>query len=143
MSSNNLYMDFFDLEDFTIGRRKDNIVVIYVKEGKEVNQEMQYAIFKHLLQLKQPGVLHPVILEGGDFVSISSNVVEHTKIGFKEHVLCVAFVAKNMADRIVGKYFSKKYKTSSEFVFFDTMDEAVSFCYENMNKVGMNFTPLL
>lgn len=108
-----------------------------------MNQEMQYAIFKHLLQLKQPGVLHPVILEGGDFVSISSNVVEHTKIGFKEHVLCVAFVAKNMADRIVGKYFSKKYKTSSEFVFFDTMDEAVSFCYENMNKVGMNFTPLL
>jgi len=136
-------MDFYDLEDFTIGRRKDNIIVIYVKEGKEVNQEMQYAIFKYLLQLKQPGVLHPVILNGGDFVSISSNVVEHTKIGFKEHVLCVAVVAKNMADRIVGKYFSKKYKTSSEFVFFDSLDEAVSFCYENMNKVGMNFTPLL
>ncbi|MCO5260818.1 MAG: hypothetical protein M9916_11795 [Crocinitomicaceae bacterium] len=137
------YIEFYDLEDFSIGLRKDNIVHTYIKSGREVNNKTQQEILHYFLKLKKEDIKYPEILEGGEFVSISSDIVSHTTLGYKDHVLCVAFLTKNIADRIMAKYYTKKYKTSSEFVFFTDFEEAVKFCYQKMDEQGIKYTPLI
>lgn len=133
-----------DCDSFKIGLRSDKIIHIYVKSEKEVDNEVQKKIIESIIQLKgNDKDKYPQILEMGDFVSISKDAISHASLPYKENVLCIALFAKNIADRIIAKYYTKKYETSSAFVFFSDFDKAVTFCYSIMDEVGMKYTPIL
>ena len=133
-----------DYDGFKIGLRSDKIIHIYVKSEIEVDHEMQKKIIESIIQLKNGDKdKYPQILEIGDFVSISKDTISHESLPYKEHVLCIAVYVKTISDRIITKYYTQKFETSSAFVFFSDFDKAVKFCYSKMDEVGMKYTPIL
>lgn len=144
MKDEHALIKVIDNDNFKIGLRSDSIIHIYVKSEREVNRRIQEEIVQSIIHLKDGDTYkYPQILEIGEFVSISKGAISHESLPFKEHVLCIAFYVKNIADRIIAKYYTKKYETSSEFVFFSDFDKAVKFCYSKMDEAGMKYTPIL
>lgn len=134
MKQNEHILQSFNHEGVTISLRKDGIVHIYVEEGANVDFELQKNVIRAIIALRgdQPKV--PVILETGDFVSLSDKAEMHTSMPFKENVLCIVFYTKNTADRIVANYYTKRFKTSSPFVLFSDFNKAVDYCLQRKQE---------
>lgn len=133
----------FEFEDLIMGLRGDGIIHAYVKNEAVVNNQMQRNIINSIIELKSGDQRkYPTIVEFGEFISISDDVVQHTEMPFKEHVLSISMYAKNMADRILAKYYTNRFKTSSKFVIFGVFEEAVQYSYDKMKEAGMRFTPI-
>lgn len=124
-------------DDITIGLRKDGIIYVYIKSEAIVNRCMQHNIINSILFLKAGDPRkYPVIIEFGEFISISDDVILHTRLPFKDHILSVAVYAKNTADRILSRYYTQKYKTSSVFVIFNHFEGALKYSHEKMREVN-------
>lgn len=143
MRDRDLLIRFFEFDDLVIGLRCDGIIHSYIKSEAVVNRQMQENIINSIIALKDGDpVKYPAIVEFGDFISISDDVILHSDLAFKDHVLSVSVFAKNVADRILAKYYTKKYKTSSKFIIFTQFEDAVEYSYEKMRESGKDFTPV-
>lgn len=124
----------FDFEGLTVGMRTDDIIHVYIKSEAVINRKMQDEIIKTIIILKQNNNEKlPAIIEFGEFISLSEDIVSHTGLDYKHHILSVAIYAKNIADRILSKYYSRKYNTST-FTIFNTFGEAVQHCHESSSR---------
>lgn len=133
----------FEFEDLIMGLRADGIIHTYVKSEAVVNKQMQLNIIHSIIELKNGDQRkYPAIVEFGEFISIADDVVQHTELPFKDHVLSISMYAKNMADRILAKYYTNRFKTSSRFVIFGVFEEAVQYSYDKMKEAGMRFNPI-
>lgn len=124
-------------DDITIGLRQDGIIHVYIKSEAVVNRCMQHNIINSIISLKDgDSRKYPAIIEFGEFISISDDVVLHTKLPFKEHILSVAVYARKMADRILSRYYTQKYKTSSVFMIFNHFEGALKYSHEKMREAN-------
>lgn len=138
MKERDLLINVFEFDDLIVGLRSDGIIHTYIKSEAVVNRQMQENIINSVIALKAgDSKKYPALVEFGEFISISDDVIPHTNLAFKEHILSVVMYAKNVADRILAKYYSRKYKTSSQFIIFNQFDEAIEYSYEQMRKTGM------
>lgn len=144
MEDEQAIVKIIDTDSFKIGLRSDKIIHIYVKNEIEVDRQIQEKIIEAIIQLKNGDKdKYPQILEIGDFVSISKDTISHESLPYKEHVLCIAAFVKNISDRIITKYYTQKFETSSAFVFFSDFDKAIKFCYSKMDEAGMEYKALI
>ncbi len=124
-------------DDITIGLREDGIIHVYIKSEAVVNRRMQDNIINSIISLKAgDSRKYPAIIEFGEFISISDDVILHTNLPFKDHILSIAVYAKNMADRILSRYYTQKYKTSSVFVIFNHFEGALKYSHEKMREAN-------
>lgn len=143
MKDRDLLINFFEFDDLIMGLRSDGIIHTYIKSEAVVNRQMQENIINSIIALKEGDLRkYPAIVEFGDFISISDDVVLHSDLAFKDHMLSIAVYAKNVADRILAKYYTKKYKTSSKFIIFTQFEDAVEYSYERMREEGVDFVPI-
>jgi hypothetical protein len=140
MKDRDLLITKFEFDDLVMGLRQDGILRAYIKDEAIVNHNMQHNIINSIIELKNGDMRkYPALVELGEFISIADDAVSHSGMPFKDHILCVAVYAKNTADRILAKYYTRKFKTSSEFVVFNEFEEAVQYCCNRMNEVGFVF----
>ncbi len=121
-------------EGYSVGLRKDGIAHIFIEDETEIESDLQQNIAGALKYFKGDGEKIPVIIELGNFLNISEKAISHEQLSFKETVKSIAVYAKNMADRIIANYYTKKYKTSSTFIVFNDFDKAVAYSLEQKNK---------
>lgn len=142
MNNRQLIKEAFDFDDVTICLRHDGVLLVYVKDEAVINRKMQENIIFSIIRLKggDPNK-YPAIIELGEFISMAEDLVLHTDLPYKEHILSVAVYAKNTADRIIAKYYTRKYKTSSQFIIFNSFEEALDYSYERMKSAGIDFLP--
>lgn len=140
MKDRDLLIRELDFDGLAMGLRHDGILRVYIKNEAIVNHKMQQNIIHSVITLKDGDTRkYPALVELGEFISIADDAVSHSGMAFKDHILCVAVYAKNTADRILAKYYTRKFKTSSEFVVFNEFEEAVQYCYNRMNETGFVF----
>lgn len=143
MQDRDLLINVFEFEDLIMGLRPDGIIHTYIKSEAVVNRQMQENIINSIIELKAGDLRkYPAIVEFGDFISISDDVILHSDLAFKDHMLSVAVYAKNVADRIIAKYYTRKYKTSSKFIIFTQFEDAVAYSYGRMREENMDFVPV-
>lgn len=142
MKEKDLLINVFEFDDLVMGLRHDGIIHAYIKNEAVVNRKMQDNIIRSIIALKgEDTQKYPAVVQLGEFISIADDVIPHSEMAFKEHILCVSVFAKNIADRILAKYYTRKFKTSSEFVIFKTFEKTVEYCHEQMKQHGFKARP--
>ena len=135
MREQNSLLNAYHFDDVIIGLRNDGIIHVYIKSESVVNRYMQENIINSIISLKAGDPKkYPAIIEFGEFISISDDVISHTHLPYRFHVLSIAVYAKNIADRILSRYYTRKYKTSSVFVIFNHFEGAVNYSFEKMRE---------
>lgn len=139
-TKNSDIINFVETDDYKISLRTDFIIHIHIKDEVVIDEKTQQSFIQAVVKLKNNiNEKLPLIVEIDEFVTISENAISHTNFAFVDHVLCIAFYSKTLADRILAGFYTKKYDTSSPFVFFNDFEKAVAYCHENMKVNNILF----
>lgn len=120
--------DCIEFEDLKVCFLKEQIFYLQVSDEAVVNRSMQERINDSIQKLKPATNLkYPLVVELGEFISITDNLIEHSDLQFSGNILCISVYVKKTSDRLLAKYYSHKFNMTEEYRFFRTLEEALEF----------------
>ncbi|HIP32293.1 MAG TPA: hypothetical protein EYG86_05995 [Crocinitomicaceae bacterium] len=114
-------------DEITVTLRPDGIVHLYIHPETEISKNTLLSISSSLKQLVSKRSI-PLIVEAGEFVSVSKEAKEYAKNYESEvDVISRSVITKNLAQKIIANYYYKNRTVSSPVEEFDTIEEGIKW----------------
>ena len=118
-----------------VGLRDDGIIHVYFKPYCEIDIETQVRILNACLKLRQKDSWHPVIFEGGEFISLSKEARKNAiSIEKKQPAICFVLFVQNAAQRLLTNFYYKLNEPIKPLRIVKNFQEGIDWCLEMKEK---------
>lgn len=123
-----------DLQNATVGLRKDGIIHIYFKSNCEISGILKHRILISINKMTEQNKKYPIILEAGDFISVSRKEWKNI-LNMQELELANSFTVyvQNLGQRLIADHFRKNKIHQKPFQVVKCFNEGIQKSLVNMN----------
>jgi hypothetical protein len=112
---------------FTIGRRSDGVVHMFLKDGVEITVELQEDFVKAYSELYQ-GFDFPVLYEPGEGCGITKEARENAiRIEHLTPICATAVLAPNTVYQLIANFYLKFNKPKLPYKVYKNHEEAIAW----------------